>query len=566
MSSNLPTTELGRSRSAVTLSVAMSRIEGVVVFAALLGFVVALQTVAGAYASEFGGYADEPAHLVTSLMARDFIASLDFRHPLQFAQQYYYHYPKVAIGHWPPLLYGAMGVWFLVFGASRAAALLFIAILAATTASIVYFIGKHLIGRWAGIFAAVLFVASPVVQEASARLMCEHLSTLGMLVSTLCFARFARTGKVRDGLAFGAVAALALLTHPNAWALALVPALTIALTGRWQLLNRRGLWLSAVPVLIAAVPWYLLTLSMVEDGVGEGAPFLVQGPTFGWYIYAALGSAVLLFALIGSWTTLIRPRRVEVAPEWAALAALAIATFVLHSLIPTGPDGRYMVPLLPSIVLFSAAGIDYMARRFGARGWNEASCIGLAVALLLAFGAERFTLPLQLRNGGYGALVQEVSARVANVPQVWLISSSSTGEGSLVAAVALREAHPDSYVLRGKTILAGGDWMWNNTEDRFDTPAKLAGLLDEIPVTIVVIDDLIPPIERRPYQARLKKLLADDNGRWDPIGSYPQMHDGIVYANSLHVYARHPVAALSIAAPMVRLDRLKALMVRSELR
>src|SRR4051812_2301630 len=74
MSSNLPTTELGRSRSAVTLSVAMSRIEGVVVFAALLGFVVALQTVAGAYASEFGGYADEPAHLVTSLMARDFIA------------------------------------------------------------------------------------------------------------------------------------------------------------------------------------------------------------------------------------------------------------------------------------------------------------------------------------------------------------------------------------------------------------------------------------------------------------------------------------------------------------
>src|ERR1700758_3440929 len=76
--------------------------EGVVVFVALLGFVVILQFLGGAYASGFGGYPDEPAHLVTSLMVRDFLASLDFRHSWQFAQQYYYHYPKVAIGVWPP--------------------------------------------------------------------------------------------------------------------------------------------------------------------------------------------------------------------------------------------------------------------------------------------------------------------------------------------------------------------------------------------------------------------------------------------------------------------------------
>jgi hypothetical protein len=76
--------------------------ESVAVFAALLGSVVILQVLAGAYASGFGGYPDEPAHLVSSLMVRDFLAGLDFRHPWQFAQQYYFHYPKVAIGVWPP--------------------------------------------------------------------------------------------------------------------------------------------------------------------------------------------------------------------------------------------------------------------------------------------------------------------------------------------------------------------------------------------------------------------------------------------------------------------------------
>jgi hypothetical protein len=105
----------------------IGRGEAVAAFAVLLGFVVTLQVLGGAYASGFGGYPDEPAHLVTSLMVRDFVAGLHFRHPWQFAQQYYLHYPKVAIGVWPPVFYGALGAWFLIIGASRGAAIMFIA-------------------------------------------------------------------------------------------------------------------------------------------------------------------------------------------------------------------------------------------------------------------------------------------------------------------------------------------------------------------------------------------------------------------------------------------------------
>jgi hypothetical protein len=72
-------------RQLVRLSApAINKAQSVAVFAALLGLVVTLQVLGGAYASGFGGYRDEPAHLVTSLMVRDFLAGLDFRHPWQF--------------------------------------------------------------------------------------------------------------------------------------------------------------------------------------------------------------------------------------------------------------------------------------------------------------------------------------------------------------------------------------------------------------------------------------------------------------------------------------------------
>src|SRR6516162_5252753 len=250
-------------------------------------------------------------------------------------------------------------------------------------------------GRCLGCYPVV---ASPLVQESSARVMSEHLVTLGMLVSTLCFARFARTGQIRDGLAFGIVAAVAILTHGNAWALGLVPGITLALTNRWHLLRRLGLWLAAVPVLVDCVPWYAFAPSIVAGREGGVASLLVEAvPGYAWFIYLGVGGPVLIFALIGVWEIIIRVKpRSEVAPEWAALAALAIAAFILHCVLPVPIDSRYMVLLMPSIVLFSAAGVNAIAHRLGARLPIGVVRFGLALALMVAFCAERFALPLQL--------------------------------------------------------------------------------------------------------------------------------------------------------------------------
>jgi hypothetical protein len=323
-----------------------------------------------------------------------------------------------------------------------------------------------------------------------------------------------------------------------------------------------------VPVLVMCVPWYAFAPWEVNARYGSIASlFLEAVPIYARYVYMGVGFTVLIFGLLGVWKTIIRiERRTDVAPEWAGLAGLAIGAFVLHCVLPVPVQSRFIVLLLPSVVLFSAAGVDEIARLLGARLPIAAVRIVLVLGLIGASYVESFALPLQLRNQGYEALVRDVAAKVSDVPQVWLISSDSSGEGCLVSAVALRETRPSSYILRARTILGGGDMYWRNMEDRFDTSTKLAGLLDGLPVTIIVIDDQIPPEMHRPYQDRLRELVTSQGDKWEFIGSYPQTRGAVVFLNSLHVYARRPIASLTIAAPAIRLDRLKALMVRPELR
>ncbi|HSK21311.1 MAG TPA: hypothetical protein VK912_19300 [Longimicrobiales bacterium] len=47
-------------------------------------------------------------------MVRDYAADGCGSSALQFARDYYAHYPKIAIGNWPPLFYMVEGAWLLV--------------------------------------------------------------------------------------------------------------------------------------------------------------------------------------------------------------------------------------------------------------------------------------------------------------------------------------------------------------------------------------------------------------------------------------------------------------------
>ncbi len=520
------------------------------IFIIFLAETVALQWIGAAYANGFGSHPDEAAHFVSALMVRDFLAGGHYLHPLAFARDYYLHYPKVAIGHWPPMLYGLLGIWMLVFGASRAAALAFIAIAAAAIATVIQRLGSRLIGGWAGWFAGLTFLALPLTQESSARVMTEQWVTLLTLASAVQVARFMRTERTRDGIMFGVIAAAAILTRGSAWSLVVVPGIALVLSRRYSLLSRPGLWVSAIPILVLCVPWYLLSRGMGEGawvGYTQGTPYVVRAmiayPTM---IGSSLGWSLLLPAGLGLWSAVVRPwRSRQVGPEWASLAALAVATIALHSVVPTGIEPRFMLTVMPTLLLLAAAGVDSLGGWMPIRIARPALCGGLFLLVALAFLAERFELPTRTRNQGYEALARDLTRRFPNVPETYLIAADSRGEGSMIAAMALAERRPGSFILRGSKILVHEDWLGRGTQDRFGTVKEVSRVLSRIPVDVVVIDDAMQSDQRRAYHDRVERTVSADSTTWEHVGSYAVVSMGRVHERALQVYARRGGGTIS---------------------
>jgi hypothetical protein len=526
-----------------------------------------LQWLGGAYASGFGGHPDEAAHFVSSVMVHDFLVHPGAGQPLAFAQQFYLHYPKVAIGNWPPLLHGVLAVWYLLFGVSRASALVLMAVFASATAGLMAAAARRLLSPMAGVFAGAVYLALPLVQESSAVVMTEHLVTLLILTSTLMFARFARSRTAVDALLFGSLASAAILTRGSAWALAAVPPIVIGLTRDWRLLTNWRLWLAALMVGALCVPWYVATRGMSPnamvgiDATASAAFFQQAMAYFPLAALRAIGLALTLLAALGLWHTMLRRPSPAAAPppasatsaarrpvEWPALAAMAIGVLLIQCVVPAGIEQRYMLQLLPALVLFAAAGLHWLTT-FGVPviAWSA------TIIILLTM----FRLPDTMRNSGY----DQIAADLASQPTpTLLLISDARGEGSMVAAIALRDRRPHSLALRGSKLLVSEDWLGRASHPRFATDDAMRTMLDAIPVNAVMIDHAIEANQARPYHQQIEQLLKADPEHWQRRASYDITRYGQQHPHAVDVYLRKPRD--SSPAQIINLAYLGQLMQR----
>ena len=140
----------------------------------LFSFTATLQWQSGAYTSDLSSDEDEPAHVVSGLMVHDYAANLFKRGalsmpltPRAFAEAYYVHYPKVAIGHWPPLFYLVQASWMFVFGRTKSALLLLMLVVMTATALLIWRqVSRDTDSQIAAASAAVIFLMLPISQQA----------------------------------------------------------------------------------------------------------------------------------------------------------------------------------------------------------------------------------------------------------------------------------------------------------------------------------------------------------------------------------------------------------------
>lgn len=447
-----------------------------------------LQWAGGAYRAEFDGFPDESAQFVTGRMIWEYMKTAPRENPIQWAAQYYLHYPKVGLGHWPPGYHLAEAFWSLPFGSSRISAIWlqwFLALMALT--------GLYTIARPRfpfAITAGILFfaMATPIFQVGLEQTMSELLC---LLCAVLFMQAMLRLLERRDRGAIYLVALSMLAAGMvKGTAVILLPVPAIALFAMGKPVKMGSPW----PVVVilgacaACLAWYFSTTNVIYwAGITKTLPWGGRslGEMAGW--------GLLGLACLGV-------RRNPLA----ILAASMLCSAVLVSCVVRAmTEQRHWIMVLPSILLLAG----YALTRF-----NKPVAVVLAVLAIGLFPWVRY----RQTPGGYRDLVRQLHR-----PARMLVSSAvGSGEGAWIAEISVAERYPASLVVRASKVLAESGWSGENYKLLVATQGEILKRLDELALDIVVIDR--PSARGPPHQVLLEAAMAGNHG-WRVCGNTPDL-------------------------------------------
>jgi 4-amino-4-deoxy-L-arabinose transferase-like glycosyltransferase len=500
--------------------------------------IVVLQWLSGAYRNEFAGYPDEGAHYITGLMIHDFVARHSLSSFRQFAENYYAHYPKVAIGHWPPFFYVVQAAWTLLFPISRTSLLLLMAIFTAAMAFTLYRIVEDEFGTLLGVVAGLFLLSLPVIQAYSGMVMADTLVGLLSFWTVLSFARFMDRARWQDAVWFGILSALTILTKGTGLALALVPPLALLFTGRWTLVRRPAFWLPVAIVVPLCAPWYWFTRHMLPNTWQQPQPglsYVAKALRFySWHSLHVTGIVLAALTVVGFVVQIVLPRRERVKSKWAVLAALLFSTALLALVVPAGLEERFLIPAVPAALAFAAAGLDFLAGWLSPRMSLPIRRLVLICLVIALFLLGTFTIPRSV-SFGFAPVAEYLLSQSDLAKAVLLVSSDATGDSMFISELAMREARPGHYVLRASKILCNCSWSGEQHAARFSNPEALMNFLDHSPIQIVLNDESIPA--RRDFHRMLDQTIAAYSQRWHLLGTYPVTRNGVLYPRGVLVYS-----------------------------
>lgn len=485
----------------------------------LLSVAIAGQSLTHVYRSDLN-WADEGSHYVSGLMVHDYVADKLPGSPIAYATRYYIHYPKVGIGHWPPLYYLVEAAGFFLTGPSIRTALfleaVFAAGVAATVGWVVYRIGGRIGGWIPAVAASLATLAAPKVFLGMQGDMLDVPIALMTLLAMLAWARFLFDEDWRWSVVFALTASAAIMIKGNGVALGLLPPFSIALLSRFQLLRNWRFWLPAPITAVLTVPWYLLTYKITAKGFDYSWGFNYIGraaPAYGWLVVGEIGIVGLLLAMLGAFTAL-RSR------EWSWRRALAgsalgfvIAGFVFHSVVPADIDGRYLTPLAPALVILAYLGVERLvaSRTTAVRALLTVLCFLAVIATESSFHDK----PTRAMNAAANLIFSGPHAS-----RFMLVGSTPGGEGAFTAEAATLDRKRASYVVRGFQVLGSGNFNGTDYAPRFGRPEQMAQWIEGHGIGWVVID-ASPQSLLWKHNAQLLEIAESGRQGWSLAGHFP---------------------------------------------
>lgn len=447
---------------------------------------------AHAWYAGFSG-ADEPSHFLNSYFISSYIKTHLGANPLAFATDYYVHYPKISIGHWPPAYYGILGIVFLAMPATYPWIFALNVLMASLPAIGVAAALVRLHGRRLALAGVVAYMLTPLVAEGQIMFMVDQPLAACLLAATATWVAYTERQTWTRAIGFSALAALAVLIKGNGWIAALIPVFHIVLTGRWRLLLSVRLLVAAVLGAIVVVPWYLVTAKIAAGGFNyqAGLPYAWQALSSNVMFLAnnmtLPGVALALFAMVAEW----RARRAD-PMRWnmvAGLVALILSTLALQSIVPVDIVDRYMAPALPAMVVLALLGLWRLLAGVRATSPGRvrlAYAAGAVVFLgMLAPGVQH--IATRLPKSDVGAPTAAALIAPGDAPSVTVVDGSAGYEGAMIAAAAVSDPHLRGYIVRSSKMLADSNFMGTTYSLKFAGNAQVLAELARLGVQNVVL-------------------------------------------------------------------------------
>ena len=417
---------------------------------------------------------DEGGHYVNALFLGDWVRA-GFPAPMAFAQDYYAHFPRLSIGHWPPGWYMLQAPLFVLLRPSPLGALVLSAFVSALPAGAIVWAFQRIGRLRLGLALGAGYVLLPVAVDGARYLLLDQPVALVVALATIAWARASDEPSRGRFLLFALLAAAAPLVKGNGALVALVPAIDIALTGRWRLLRQPALWVAALVALVLVAPWYWLSFQISAGGFVYRPGIEYAGSAIarnGVAMFANLGIAGLALAAVGSVATFRGPPPGEARLGKLALSVV-IATLVFQAIVPAGLDPRYISPLLPWLVVLAGLGLIALARIGG--HWRTAAGALAWLALVPALWSL-WHLPPKPDIGAPG-----LAREMARDGGLWLVDARAGGEGALIAAAAYADAERRQlWVARASQWLSTSDFMGRDYRLTAPDPAAARGVLDRL--------------------------------------------------------------------------------------
>lgn len=501
----------------------------------------------GARDSALTGYPDEASHYVTGLMVHEYLTGGDWRHPVAFAEDYYLRYPKVALGHWPPLFYVVLAGWMWMAGTSVPAALMLQTALAALTGTVLFAVLRPRSGVAMGGLAAVCYMLLPASQSSYTQVMAEPLLALLTLAAGISVSRYVESGCWKSPAWYALFCALAIFTKGSGLALLGLPAAAAVLSGRISLLRDWRMHAAVAAAALATAPWFLLTLGMARNGMELYRP--IWQTTAGQSVEAVqqfvplLGPAMAVLALAGAALAPAGWRREsgEQNSFAASMLGVVLLTYAMHIISPSGMEPRRLMMALPALLALAALAGGRLESRLGGvwrPGARWAVPAVAATVFLATFGG------IGQKPGRLWREFFSTELRPMLAPGTAVLLAGEMAENVVISEAAQREPRPTMYFVRASKLLTDSDWLGADYRLLFSSREEVARELSEVPINLVVLEN--GAVEGcgsggKPdaHVALVRQVVREPGGPWERVAARP-VDAGLNCSASVEVYRRQP--------------------------